>query len=146
MEYVIDQEKLKASLKDIISDMTGCCEESYVCIFETTNSVGTKIQVHLKATCDDYNFIDKPKPEDFSITQTRYSERLGILDNILEEFHHRASLKSDHDDHIDNSDTQIGIEFCFEKLMNGNQLISEKAISYLYDHHPDAYKDFYDNL
>jgi hypothetical protein len=69
-----------------------------------------------------------------------------MLDEIIEDFNSRADLRKDDDNYIVVDDTQVGIEFCFEKMMSGNQLISEKAISYLYENHPEVYKGFYDKL
>ena len=69
-----------------------------------------------------------------------------MLNEIIEDFNSRSNLKKNDDNHIVVDDTQVGIEFCFEKMMDGNQLISEKAISYLYENHPEAYKGFYDKL
>jgi len=69
-----------------------------------------------------------------------------MLDEIIEDFNSRSDLKKNDDNYIVNDDTQVGIEFCFEKMMDGNQLISEKAIAYLYTNHPEAYKGFYDRL
>ena len=69
-----------------------------------------------------------------------------MLDEIIEDFNSRSDLKKNDDNYIVNDDTQVGIEFCFEKMMDGNQLISENAIAYLYENHPEAYKGFYDKL
>tara|TARA_R110000772_G_scaffold251333_1_gene366296 strand:+ start:61 stop:321 length:261 start_codon:yes stop_codon:yes gene_type:complete len=72
--------------------------------------------------------------------------RKKMLDEIIEDFWGRTELKKNDNSYIANDDTQVGIEFCFEKMMDGNQLISEKAITYLYENHPEAYKGFYDKL
>ncbi len=69
MEFEIEEKKFKASLNEVISDMEGLCDESSVCILEMTDKAGIKIQIHLTATCDNYNFIDEPSPEHLSITQ-----------------------------------------------------------------------------
>jgi len=69
-----------------------------------------------------------------------------MLDEIIEDFNGRSDLKKNDDNYIVIDDTQVGIEFCFEKMMDGNQLISEEAITYLYENHPEAYKGFYDKL
>jgi hypothetical protein len=69
-----------------------------------------------------------------------------MLDEIIEDFNRRANLKKNDDNHIVTDDTQVGIEFCFEKMMDGKQLVSEEAITYLYKNHPAAYKGFYERL
>ena len=69
-----------------------------------------------------------------------------MINAIIAEFEKRNNLKKSDDNYIVNDDTQIGIEFCFSEMMEGNQLISEEAITYLYENHPEAYKGFYDKL
>jgi len=69
-----------------------------------------------------------------------------MLKEIIEDFNSRTNLKKNDDNYIVNDDTQVGIEFCFEKMMDGNQLINENAITYLYENHPEAYRGFYDKL
>ena len=69
-----------------------------------------------------------------------------MLNEIIEDFYSRSDLKKNDDNHIVTDDTQVGIEFCYGRMMEGNQLISEKAIAYLYQNHPEAYKGFYDKL
>lgn len=69
-----------------------------------------------------------------------------MLDEIIEDFYSRSELKKNDDNYIVVDDTQVGIEFCFEKMMDGNQLISDEAITYLYENHPEAYEGFYNRL
>lgn len=69
-----------------------------------------------------------------------------MLDELIDEFCRRNELSKRDDDYIVSDDTQVGIEFAYEKMLDGNQLISEKAIKYLFDNHPEAYKEFYERV
>ena len=69
------------------------------------------------------------------------------MNEIIEEFCELNSLRKSNEDHVVNDDTQVGIEFAFEKINEkGFQIVSEKAIVYLFDHHPEAYSGFYDRV
>lgn len=72
-----------------------------------------------------------------------------MLDEMIDDFCARNELKKNDDDYIVNNDTQVGIEFAFEqmnKANKGKQLVSEKAIAYLFQEWPSAYKEFYKRL
>jgi hypothetical protein len=71
------------------------------------------------------------------------------LDGLINEFCRRNELLKSDDDHIVNDDTQVGIEFAYSQLggvPKGMQLVSEKAISYLFYMHPDIYDEFYKRI
>jgi hypothetical protein len=72
-----------------------------------------------------------------------------VLDKIIEKFWFRNELPKNDDRFIVNDDTQVGIEFAIEQINianEGKQLISENAISYLFDNHPEVYKEFYERI
>ncbi len=70
-----------------------------------------------------------------------------MLSSIIEEFYELNNLRKSNEDHVVNDDTQVGIEFAFEKIYERDfQLVSGEAIGYLFKHHPEAYKDFYDRV
>ncbi len=69
------------------------------------------------------------------------------LDSLIDIFSNLTELRKDNENYIVNDDTQVGIEFAYDKIqssMDGKQIIDNAAISYLYDNHPEAYKGFYE--
>ncbi len=63
----INIEKLKAATTELLKDVGGFAEESWVVIGETKSRSGRKVQIHLKVTCDDWDFIDEPDPAKIAI-------------------------------------------------------------------------------
>ena len=69
-----------------------------------------------------------------------------MLDKLIDEFNRRNDLPKSDDDHIVNDDTQVGIEFALEEAFKNSQIISNEAISYLFDNHREIYDEFYKRL
>ena len=65
----INQDKLKAAIKSVLSDLDRFNYESRTCALETENAKGEPVQVHIKATSDVFSFIDEPNLNHAAISQ-----------------------------------------------------------------------------